>query len=144
MMLVRIFRYTTGQTPVFWIKLHTEEPHSLCWPPNTSIINVTKLRYVSLLQNLQTESGEQPASLPFNVAEGSFPGGKVARVWCSPITSVLLYGYEWDKLYLCSPHTPSWLGQGEFYLYLYLYLLTNTIRAIPAGNTRQTIHTWGR
>jgi len=38
---------------------------------------------------------------------GAFPGGKVARAWSWPLTSICCWGQECMQLYLHSPNMPS-------------------------------------
>jgi hypothetical protein len=39
---------------------------------------------------------------------GSFPGGKAAGTWSSPLSSSYCQGQENVDVYIRSPHTPSW------------------------------------
>jgi hypothetical protein len=46
-----------------------------------------------------------------------FPVSKAARAWYWPLTSIQRRGLEWVEIRLCSPHMPSWRGQGQLYLF---------------------------
>jgi hypothetical protein len=41
---------------------------------------------------------------------GTFPGGKAARAWSWPLTSIYCRGQERVELYPHSPNAPSWRG----------------------------------
>jgi hypothetical protein len=63
----------------------------------------------SLHHFVQHSTGAHPASYPVGT-RGSFPGGKVVRVWSWPLTSTWCLGPDCVELYLYSPNMPSWHG----------------------------------
>lgn len=74
-----------------------------------------------------------PTQPPVQWVPGLLSGNKAVRVWCCPFTSFQRNGWEWVKLYFCSPHMPSWHGQR------WLYLLCN-VSAWYLCHTEVTFH----
>jgi len=56
-----------------------------------------------------------PTQTPIQWVSGLFPGGKAARAWSWPLTSIYRRGKEWAELYIYSPWMPSWSGQIQLY-----------------------------
>jgi hypothetical protein len=63
----------------------------------------------SLHRSVQNGSGAHPACYPVGT-RSSFPGGKVAAAWSSPLNPSSEAAKAWVELYLHYPNTPLWRG----------------------------------
>lgn len=98
--------------------------------------------FFSLLENVHTRSGCSPCLL-FNGYCGSFLGGKVAGLWCWPVTSIYSWQYLYsplffhvvdrDNLTLSYQFKSQW---GHLWSWLVLFFPPPSQRQMPDSNFR--------